>query len=148
MALKRLQKELKDVRKGDMGNVSAGPVDDTDLFHWSATIIGPDGSSYKDGIFLLDIVFPSDYPFKPPRVTFKTKVYHPNINDSGGICLDILRDQWTPAFTVTKLLLSISSLLTDPNPDHPLKPDVAMQLKQNPALFHQTAREWTAKYAT
>ncbi|KAL3152357.1 Ubiquitin-conjugating enzyme E2 2 [Trebouxia sp. C0010 RCD-2024] len=74
------------------------------------------GSPYQAGVFFLDIHFPADYPFKPPKVTFRTRIYHCNINSSGQICLDILKDQWSPALTVSKVLLSVCSLLTDPNP--------------------------------
>ncbi|KAK4386862.1 Ubiquitin-conjugating enzyme E2 5A [Sesamum angolense] len=98
-----------------------GPVGE-DMFHWQATIMGPSDSPFSGGVFLVTIHFPPDYPFKPPKVSFKTKVYHPNINSNGSICLDILKDQWSPALTVSKVLLSICSLLTDPNPDDPLCP--------------------------
>ena len=74
------------------------------------------GSPYAAGVFFLDIVFPTDYPFKPPKIQFKTRIYHCNINSNGQICLDILKDQWSPALTIAKVLLSISSLLTDANP--------------------------------
>ena len=94
-------------------------------------IMGPGESPYQGGVFFLDIVFPPDYPFKPPKCTFKTKVYHPNINANGGICLDILKNQWSPALTTTKVLLSISSLLSDPNPDDPLVGEIAALYKQN-----------------
>lgn len=147
MALRRIQKELKDL-KDPPPNVSCGPVTDTDLFNWKATIIGPEGSPYQGGLFFLNIHFPADYPFKPPRVQFTTKVYHPNINANGGICLDILKDTaWSPALTISKVLLSVCSLLTDPNPDDPLVPDIAMVYKTNRAQFNATAAEWTRRYA-
>ena len=68
-----------------------------DMFTWQATIMGPGDSPYQGGVFFLTIKFPTDYPFKPPKVQFNTKIYHPNINASGGICLDILKDQWCVA---------------------------------------------------
>ena len=71
-------------------------------FHWQATIMGPGDSPYSGGVFFLAIHFPTDYPFKPPKVNFTTRIYHPNINSNGSICLDILRDQWSPALTISK----------------------------------------------
>ena len=93
--------------------------------------MGPEDSPYSGGVFFLNIVFPPDYPFKPPKVTFTTKIYHCNINSNGSICLDILKDQWSPALTISKVLLSISSLLTDANPDDPLVPEIANLYKTN-----------------
>jgi ubiquitin-conjugating enzyme E2 D/E len=138
--------ELVDLGKDPPANCSAGPVGD-DMFHWQATIMGPDESPYAGGVFFLDIHFPADYPFKPPKVHFTTRIYHCNINSNGGICLDILKDQWSPALTISKVLLSICSLLTDPNPDDPLVPDIAQLLKTDRARHDSTAREWTSKYA-
>uniref|UniRef100_A0A1I7XKJ9 E2 ubiquitin-conjugating enzyme n=1 Tax=Heterorhabditis bacteriophora TaxID=37862 RepID=A0A1I7XKJ9_HETBA len=124
MALKRIQKELQDLGRDPPAQCSAGPVGD-DLFHWQATIMGPPESPYQGGVFFLTIHFPTDYPFKPPKVAFTTRIYHPNINSNGSICLDILRSQWSPALTISKVLLSICSLLCDPNPDDPLVPEIA-----------------------
>merc|ERR1712178_511736 len=124
-----------------------GPVGD-DMFDWQATIMGPPDSPYQGGVFFLNINFPSDYPFKPPKVHFTTRIYHCNINSNGGICLDILKDQWSPALTISKVLLSICSLLTDPNPDDPLVPDIAQMLKTNRSEYEKMARLWTEKYAT
>lgn len=125
---------------------SAGPVGD-DLYHWQASIMGPPDSPYAGGVFFLSIHFPTDYPFKPPKINFTTKIYHPNINATGSICLDILKDQWSPALTISKVLLSICSLLTDANPDDPLVPEIANVYKLDRPRYEATAREWTKKYA-
>ncbi|KAG7277437.1 hypothetical protein CRUP_016340 [Coryphaenoides rupestris] len=146
MALKRIQKELNDLQRDPPAQCSAGPVGE-DLFHWQATIMGPSDSPYQGGVFFLTIHFPTDYPFKPPKIAFTTKIYHPNINSNGSICLDILRSQWSPALTVSKVLLSICSLLCDPNPDDPLVPDIAHLYKADKSRYNKTAREWTQKYA-
>merc|ERR1712093_574024 len=111
------------------------------------TIMGPADSPYQGGVFFLDIQFPSDYPFKPPKVAFTTKIYHCNVNSNGAICLDILKDQWSPALTISKVLLSVSSLLTDPNPQDPLVPEIAQIYKSDRAKYEATAKEWTRKYA-
>jgi len=146
MALKRLQKEVTEIQKDTPVNCSAGP-NNNDLFNWEATIIGPTETPYEGGIFKLKILFPADYPFKPPKITFETPIYHPNINSNGGICLDILKDQWSPALNITKVLLSICSLLDEPNPDDPLMPEIAQLFKSNKAEFTRLAREHTIKYA-
>ena len=146
MALKRIGKELQDLRNDPPANCSAGPTGD-DLMNWQATIMGPESSPYQGGIYFLNINFPSNYPFKPPRIYFTTKIYHPNINSQGGICLDILKDSWSPALTISKVLLSICSLLDDPNPDDPLVPEIANIYKNNRAKYEMIARDWTQKYA-
>ncbi|KAI6816609.1 ubiquitin-conjugating enzyme [Hortaea werneckii] len=168
MALKRINKELTDLGRDPPSSCSAGPIGD-DLFHWQATIMGPGDSPYSGGVFFLAIHFPTDYPFKPPKVNFTTRIYHPNINSNGSICLDILRDQWSPALTISKgknhlhyeargrdftdgvflfiVLLSICSMLTDPNPDDPLVPEIAHVYKTDRSRYEATAREWTRKYA-
>jgi ubiquitin-conjugating enzyme E2 D/E len=146
-ALKRIQKELIDLGKDPPANCSAGPIDEKDQYHWQATIMGPDDSPYAGGVFFLNIHFPTDYPFKPAKINFTTRIYHPNINSNGSICLDILKEQWSPALTISKVLLSISSLLTDPNPDDPLVPEIAQIFKSDRTKYEATAKEWTRKYA-
>jgi len=146
MALKRINKELADIGRDPPANCSAGP-EGNDLFHWQATLMGPPDSPYEGGVFFLDIQFPQDYPFKPPKVRFTTKIYHCNVNDQGGICLDILKGEWSPALTISKVLLSICSLLTDPNPDDPLVAEIARVYKNDKTKHDATAREWTRKYA-
>ncbi|CAN6556280.1 unnamed protein product [Malus baccata var. baccata] len=106
MASKRILKELKDLQKDPPTSCSAGPVAE-DMFHWQATIMGPGDSPYTGGVFLVSIHFPPDYPFKPPKVAFRTKVFHPNINSNGSICLDILKEQWSPALTISKVCVII-----------------------------------------
>jgi len=145
-ATKRINKELQDLSKDPPSSCSAGPVGD-DLFHWTSTILGPKDSPYESGIFFLDIHFPTDYPFKPPKIRFTTKIYHCNVNSNGSICLDILNAQWSPALTISKVLLSICSLLTDPNPDDPLVPDIARLYKNERSKHDATAVKWTKQYA-
>ena len=144
---KRLAHEAAEMNNKPPENCSAGP-DGDNLANWSATIMGPKGSPFEGGIFKLKIKFPSNYPFRAPDIRFVTQVYHPNISKSGSICLDILKDQWIPALSISKVLLSICSLLTDPNPDDPLEPDVARIFKNEKLKYEMTARAWTNKYAT
>lgn len=146
MALRRIQRELQDLRKDPPSNCSAGPAGE-DLFKWEGVIMGPSDSPYQGGIFNLSIQFPTDYPFKPPHVQFLTKIYHPNINPAGLICLDILKNQWSPALTISKVLLSITSLLTDPNPDDPFVPEIATIYKTDRSRYEMEARAFTQRYA-
>lgn len=146
-ALKRITREYADLLKDPPTNISAGPLSEGDMFNWRATIVGPGDSPYSGGVFFLRIHFPTDYPFKPPRCQFETKIFHPNVNANGGICLDILKDSWSPILTISKVLLSICSLLTDPNPDDPLVPDIANLYKRDRAAFNDRARQWTQRFA-
>lgn len=143
---RRLNKEYKDFQKDPPSNCSAGP-DNDNIYKWKAFINGPTDSPYEGGLFELEMTFTNRYPFKPPKVVFITKIYHMNINGSGQICLDILKDNWSPALTISKLLLSICSLLTDPNPDDPLVPEIANLYKKNKTLYMATAREYTQTWA-
>ena len=120
--------------------MTAGPPDDSDMFKWDASLTGPENSPYEGGTFNLSIEFPKDYPFKPPKVEFTTKVYHPNVKSTGTICLDILKDQWSPDISVTKILMAIQNLLINPNIDHPLEPEIAKQYTDDRAKYDATAK--------
>uniref|UniRef100_A0A3Q2QXA7 E2 ubiquitin-conjugating enzyme n=1 Tax=Fundulus heteroclitus TaxID=8078 RepID=A0A3Q2QXA7_FUNHE len=143
----RIQKELAEITLDPPPNCSAGPKGDN-IYEWRSTILGPPGSVYEGGVFFLDIAFTPDYPFKPPKVTFRTRIYHCNINSQGVICLDILKDNWSPALTISKVLLSICSLLTDCNPADPLVGSIATQYLTNRAEHDRIAKQWTKRYAT
>ncbi|RUS30140.1 ubiquitin-conjugating enzyme E2 E2-like protein [Jimgerdemannia flammicorona] len=125
---------------------SASPKGDN-LYEWVSTIMGPAGSPYAGGVFFLDIHFPQEYPFKPPKVVFRTRIYHCNINSQGAICLDILKDNWSPALTISKVLLSICSLLTDANPHDPLVGSIAQQYLTDREEHDRTAKEWSKSHA-
>lgn len=143
----RLRRELEDLKHDAYTFCTAGPQRDDNLSLWDATITGPSDSPYEGGVFHLTIRFGTDYPFAPPKIKFVTPIYHPNIASNGSICLDVLKDQWSPALTVGKILLSICSLLTDPNPDDPLVPHIADLFKRDRAAYEEQARLHTSSYA-
>ena len=141
MSIKRINKELKDIINESPVNYNATPVSDEDLMLWQAVVLGPDGSEYENGTFFLRVKFPETYPFKPPGVVFTTPILHPNINSHGSLNLDVLRDHWSPALTISKILLSIHSLLTDPNPDDPLVPELAKLYKQDRKKYETKVKQ-------
>jgi len=145
MYVKRIYNELNDLMTNPIPNCSAGPNDD--ITKWQATIFGPEDTPYHGGVFNLTIDFSTEYPFKPPRVVFKTPIYHCNINAHGGICLNILKNDWSPALNVSKLLLSICSLLAEPNPDDPLVAEIAELYRNNKELHDMNARNHTIEHA-
>ena len=144
---KRLREELKGIARDTMSNISAH-LKGENLIEWEATIQGPPDSPYEGGTFLLDMTFSLRYPFEPPKVTFRTQIYHCNINSEGWISLDILNNQWAPSMTVSTVLLSIQSLLTDCNPEDPLVPEIAAQYVNDREEYDRICKEWTKKYAT
>jgi ubiquitin-conjugating enzyme E2 D/E len=146
MTFKRIHREMADLKKEDLGDITLAPSLD-DLFLWNGSIPGPQGSCYEGGVFNLNVQLASDYPFSAPKVTFTTRIYHMNIAERGNICIDILKHNWSPALSLFKVMLSLSSLLTDPNPQDPLVPSIATEFVRNRELHDRTARQWTALYA-
>ncbi|KAL4295358.1 hypothetical protein GQ457_12G025660 [Hibiscus cannabinus] len=143
---RRIQREMSELNADPPPHCSAAPKGDN-LFHWVATVIGPPGTPYQGGIFFLDITFPSDYPFQPPKVVFKTRIYHCNVDAAGNLSLDILKDSWSPALTITKVLTAIRAIFTNPDPYTPLISGVARLYLADKAKHDEIAAEWTLRFA-
>jgi len=147
---KHLRKEFLTILADPPPSISISLVED-DILNWKATIKGPVDSPYEGGVFHLKITFPSEYPFKPPNIIFQTKIYHPNIGSTGAnvghISLDMLCFNWSPTHNMSTVLLSIISLLVDPNPNEPLEGEIAKLYKDGFAKFTEVAKRWTQQYA-
>ncbi|KAI0654763.1 ubiquitin-conjugating enzyme [Cubamyces menziesii] len=146
-ALRRIQKELRDITNNPIEGLSVQPLEDN-LFEWKCAIKAAPNSPYKGGTFHFTLTLPENFPFKAPSVTFTTKIYHPGINEEGHICVPILRDQWKPTITLSSVLSTIQDKLNNPSPDDPFEPDIAALLKNDKARFLATAHEWTKRYAS
>ena len=154
MALRRLKKELKDSLSTSSphrmpDNCYAEPQNEDDYFVWTTLLVGPQNTPYQDGHFYIKFQFPQDYPFKPPKMQFQTKIYHPQINDKGGFCLSggQDRDTWSPALTMMSLMGFIKDMLINPDPEFPMVPEIANLLNSNKQKYNQNATDWTLKYA-
>ena len=152
LAANRIQKELAAFLADPPPGCSVLQMGD-DLSRWQVKVQGPPESSFEGGNFTLLVTFPPDYPFKPPKVKFETRIFHPNINQSGDICLDTLASQWAPSFSMAQVndliffliisvqvMLSIIQLLADPNPSDPINPEAARMLQQYPEDYHRMVR--------
>ncbi len=146
MANTRIIKETQRLLQEPVPGVNATPYQDNHRY-FNVAIAGPADSAYEGGLFRLELFLPSEYPMAPPKVRFLTKIYHPNIDKLGRICMDTLKDKWSPALQIRTVLLSIQALLSAPNPDDPLDTGVAEHWKTNEKSAISTAKEWTAKYA-
>eukprot|EP00941_MAST-03F_sp_MAST-3F-sp1_P001436 g1436.t1 len=143
---RRIVKETQRLASEPAPGISATPYADN-LRYFDVVICGPKDSPYEGGIFKLELFLPQEYPMASPKVRFLTKIYHPNIDKLGRICLDILKDKWSPALQIRTVLLSIQALLSSPNPDDPLDNDVSHVWNTDEEKALQTAAEWTRKYA-
>lgn len=145
--IKRLQKELAKTAKTADAPVSAALVDGN-IFNWIGEIKGPSETAYEGGEFRVMIHIHQDYPYRPPKMRFLTKLWHPNISSkTGAICLDILGKEWSPALTIRTVLLSLQALLSSPEPDDPQDAVVAEMYKSDKKQFEETARLWTSLFA-
>uniref|UniRef100_A0A7R9ZN61 E2 ubiquitin-conjugating enzyme n=1 Tax=Craspedostauros australis TaxID=1486917 RepID=A0A7R9ZN61_9STRA len=143
---RRIVKETQRLIAEPVAGISATPYQDN-LRYFAVAIEGPQDSPYEKGVFQLELFLPADYPMAPPKVRFLTKIYHPNVDKLGRICLDILKDKWSPALQIRTVLLSIQALLSAPNPDDPLDNDVAEVWKKNEPEALKRAKEFTESFA-
>ncbi|KAH0874494.1 hypothetical protein HID58_071856 [Brassica napus] len=161
---RRIIKETQRLLSEPAPGISASPSEDN-MRYFNVMVLGPSQSPYEGGVFKLELFLPEEYPMSAPKascfvhlgsfddfdleqVRFLTKIYHPNIDKLGRICLDILQDKWSPALQIRTVLLSIQALLSAPNPDDPLSENIAKHWKSNEAEAVETAKEWTRLYAS
>ncbi|KAK3600138.1 hypothetical protein CHS0354_011744 [Potamilus streckersoni] len=143
---RRLRSELKTLKSDPPEGIRAEPLD-RHCCHWQASITGPQGSPYEGGLFLLYLQIPDSYPMRPPKVRFITKIFHPNISRHGDVGLDSIHYNWSLALTISKVLISIQSLLTDPFCHVCMEPVIGKLYKTNRYEFNRIARLWTWKFA-
>jgi ubiquitin-conjugating enzyme E2 N len=142
----RIIRETSTLARDPPPGISGSPRSDN-YRYFDVMIEGPGGTPYEGGLFKLELFLPEEYPLEPPKVRCLTKIYHPNFDRIGRICLDILKKSWTPALNIRTTLLSIQSLLCEPNPEDPLDTQIANHWKSDLADAIITAREWTRLYA-
>ncbi|KAI8903772.1 ubiquitin-conjugating enzyme/RWD-like protein [Gorgonomyces haynaldii] len=146
MATRRIQKDLQTVVQQPIDNVTMTPSE-SDILHWDGVLTGPSNSPYESAKFKFTITFPTDYPFKPPNIKFVTRIYHPNIDESGAICLGLLKsDAWKPSTSILTVLSSLVSLLAEPNPADPLETRIAEIYQSDRKQFDRTVKEWIKRY--
>ena len=141
--VEKLQEERAFLRKGGLSHIggSAGPISKKDFLHWQASFYGPKYTPYEGGLFYIEMKFNENYPKEKPEVIMKTKIFHPNINESGTICLDYLNSKWTENNNVRGIVDSVCELLAEPNFDSPLNFSI------DKINYEKIAKEYTQKYA-
>lgn len=146
---KRIMKELQAVKDDPAAHITLEFVNESDIHHLKGSFIGPPDTPYANGKFIVDIEVPMEYPFKPPKMKFDTKLYHPNVSSvTGAICLDILKNAWSPVITLKSALISLQALLQSPEPNDPQDAEVAQHYLRDRESFNKTAALWTKLYAS
>ncbi|KAI4834820.1 ubiquitin-conjugating enzyme E2 [Plasmodium brasilianum] len=130
LAKKRLIRDFRKLQVDSPYGVSGSPIGN-DIMKWRAVIFGPADTPWEGGTFQLELLFGNEYPNKPPKVKFLTKMFHPNIYMDGNICIDILQKHWSPIYDISAILTSIQSLLSDPNPNSPANQEAALLFVEN-----------------
>ena len=149
ISTKRIQAELRKVQNSKIDDISLDLFSDNDFTHLKGSFSGFENTPYEGGKYEIDIKIPEDFPFKPPKLTFKTHVWHPNVSSATGyICLDLLKEgQWAPAVSLINVLTSIKTLLILAQPDDPQDAMVAAQYMRDQKCFEKTASFWNYEYA-
>ncbi|MDI1492243.1 MAG: hypothetical protein OHK93_003455 [Ramalina farinacea] len=150
MSQKRIAKEFGDLQKTPLDGIKIILPNEADMLQWQITMEGPKGSAYEGGNFVLSLSLPKEYPFKPPTLSFKTKIYHPNVtnDDKGSMCLGLLRpDEWKPSSKIDTVLEFARGLLVDPQPDDAVEQGIAREYRENRKEFLKTAKAWVKQYA-
>ncbi|CAM9868633.1 unnamed protein product [Chrysoparadoxa australica] len=147
--IKRLRKEVQNISKNNDSSIKLTPNDD-DIRRWKAELTGPPGTPYEGGVYELVVEVGPQYPMSPPIMKFVTKVFHPNVHfETGEICLDILKKEWSPAWSIQASCRAIISLLADPAADSPLNCDAGNMIRANDMrAFNSMARMYTLDFAT
>uniref|UniRef100_A0A670Y7C5 Ubiquitin-conjugating enzyme E2 G1 n=1 Tax=Pseudonaja textilis TaxID=8673 RepID=A0A670Y7C5_PSETE len=139
------RREIKsELNKNPVEGFSAGLIDDNDLYRWEVLIIGPPDTLYEGGVFKAHLTFPKDYPLRPPKMKFITEIWHPNVDKNGDVCISILHEpgedkygyekpeeRWLPIHTVETIMISVISMLADPNGDSPANVDAAKEWRED-----------------
>lgn len=138
--------------------IIAGPATEDNFFEWEALISGPVDTVWENGIFPAKLVFPSDYPLNPPKMTFMCEMFHPNIFSDGRVCISILHspgddplgyelsaERWSPVQSVEKILLSVVSMLAEPNDESAANVDAAKMFRENREEFNKIAQKIVRK---
>ncbi|KAJ5077563.1 ubiquitin-conjugating enzyme e2 2 [Anaeramoeba ignava] len=139
-AARRLMRDFQKLQNDPPIGLCASP-DKENIMEWTALIFGPEDTPWEGGTFRLSLVFTSEYPDKPPKVKFLSKIFHPNVYNDGSICLDILKDQWSPIYDTGAILTSIQSLLTDPNPSSPANAIAAKLYEHSRSEYEKKVRQ-------
>jgi len=151
-ALRRLICELKNLSENPPDGVITGPLSEENYFEWEAAVVGPEGTPFEDGVFIARLSFPQDYPLNPPKMRFTSSMFHPNIYPDGRVCISILHspgddptgyekssERWSPVQSVEKVLLSVMSMLAEPNDESPANVDAAVMWRKDRVKFDEIA---------
>ena len=143
----RINKELNDLSKAPVAGVEIRP-DDSDITKWDLVIDGPEGTPFVGGKFVVGLNFEGGYPFKPPAINFKTKIYHPNVKtDTGEICMQAIESAWVPTLNAKFVIEAILTVIKTPNTENAQEMQIAQQFSSNKSAWETQAAQWTAQYA-